>query len=149
MSLMWMPALMIRAPLALARRAVVISGPIGAKTIAPSICSGGASPEDPAHSPRAPARRLSLRVTLAGKGEDAAALVYRDLAEDVGGGAEAVEADPLGIAVPAQRPVADQPGAEQRRRLLIRIGLGDRETEALVRNRRSTDMVSGMVRISL
>jgi hypothetical protein len=50
MSLMWMPALMMRAPLALARSAVVISAPTGAKTIAPSIPSGGASCEDPAHS---------------------------------------------------------------------------------------------------
>jgi hypothetical protein len=55
-----------------------------------------------------------------------------DLAEDVGGGAEAVEADPLGLADQAQRSVADQPGAEQRRRLDVLIVAEDRETEALV-----------------
>ncbi len=57
MSLMWMPALITRAPLALARRAVVISAPIGAKTIAPSTSSGGASSEEPAHS--APSSRAN------------------------------------------------------------------------------------------
>ena len=57
MSLMWMPALTIRAPLALTRSAAVISGPSGAKTIAPSSCSGGSSPEAPAHS--APSSRAN------------------------------------------------------------------------------------------
>jgi hypothetical protein len=50
MSLMWMPVLITRAPLALARSAAGIGSPAAAKTIAPSSCSGGASSEDPAHS---------------------------------------------------------------------------------------------------
>jgi hypothetical protein len=75
---------------------------------------------------------LTRRVARTGEGEDAAAFVDRDLAEDVGGGAEAVEADPLGLADEAQSAVADQPGAEQRRRLIVGIALGDREAEPLV-----------------
>ena len=123
---MWMPALMTGAPLALARSAAGISGPTGAKTIAPSSSSGGVSPEAPGPLGAELAReRLPLLVALAGEGEDPPALVDGDLAEDVGGGAEAVEADPLGVADQAQRPVADQPGAEQRRRLLVRIGVRD------------------------
>ena len=65
----------------------------------------------------APRELLALVVALAGEGEDPPALVGRDLAEDVRGGAEAVEADPLGVADQAQRAVADQARAEQRRRL--------------------------------
>ena len=87
-------------------------------------------PEEPAHSAPSPrANACVLLVARAGEREDAAALVDGDLAEDVGGGAEAVEADPLGIADQAQRPVADQPGAEQRRRLHVRVALGDREAK--------------------
>ena len=47
MSLMWMPALMIRAPLALARSAAGIRAPTGAKTIAPSSSSGAGPSEEP------------------------------------------------------------------------------------------------------
>src|SRR6185295_8830100 len=79
--------------------------------------------------------RLPLLVPLASEGEDAPALVDGDLAEDVSRGAEAVEADPLGVAGQAQRPIADQPGTEQRRRLLVGIPLWDREAEALVGDR--------------
>ena len=145
---MWMPALITRAPLALARSAAGISAPTGAKTIAPSSSSGGCSSEDPAHSaPSSRAKSWRLGVALAGEGEDPPALVDGDLAEDVSGGAEAVEPDPLGVADQAQRPVADQPGAEQRRRLHVRVALGDREAEALVGDRQlgvaAVDVVAG------
>ena len=145
---MWMPALTTRAPLALARSAAGISAPTGAKTIAPSSSSGGGSLRGarPLGAELA-GERLGLLVALAGEGEDAPPLVDRDLAEDVGGGAEAVEADPLGVADQAQRPVADQPGAEQRRRLLVRVARGDREAEALVGDRQlgvaAVDVVAG------
>ena len=59
-------------------------------------------------------------------------LVPRDLDDDVRGGAEAVEAEPFGIAGEAQRAVADQPGAEERRRLQVVVGVGKREAVALV-----------------
>ena len=75
---------------------------------------------------------LRLLVAGAGEGEDPPSLVNRNLAEDVGGGAEPVEADALGVADQAQRPVADQAGAEQRRRLLVGLAVGDREAVALV-----------------
>ena len=40
---MWMPALITRAPWALARSAAPSAAPTGAKTIAPSSSSGGSS----------------------------------------------------------------------------------------------------------
>jgi hypothetical protein len=43
--------------------------------------------------------------------------VPRNLDDDVRRGAESVEADPLGVAGEAQRAVADQAGAEERRDL--------------------------------
>ena len=96
MSLMWMPAQTTVAPLALARSAAGTSSPTGAKMIAASSGSGRRIAEAPAHSaPSSRAKLLALLVAVAGEGEDPPALVDRDLAEDVGGGAEAVEADPL------------------------------------------------------
>src|SRR3954462_9847420 len=107
MSLMWIPAQTTVAPLALARSATGTSSPTGAKTTAASIGSGGGSATAPAPSaprPRGGTRPgplgaqpagdlLALAVPGAREGEHAATLVDRDLAEDVGGGAEAVEAD--------------------------------------------------------
>lgn len=49
------------------------------------------------------------------------ALGHGDLADDVGGGTESVEAEPGGVAGRAQGSTADQPGAEQRRRLQVGI----------------------------
>src|SRR5205085_5173972 len=51
---------------------------------------------------------------------------------DVRRGAEAVQAEPLRVARGAQRAVADQAGAEERRRLLVGVALRDRKAEALV-----------------
>jgi hypothetical protein len=76
--------------------------------------------------------RLSLLVAVAGEGEDAPALMHGDLADDVGRRAEAIEAEALRVPGEAQRPVPDHPGAEQRRDLLVRMGLRKREGEALV-----------------
>ena len=78
---------------------------------------------------------LSLGVARPRQREHAPALVRRHLADDVGRGAEAVEADPLRVAAEPQRSIADQPGTEQRRRLQIRVALGDREAVALVGDR--------------
>ena len=88
--------------------------------IAASSGSGGGSSEPPAHS--APSSRANACASAspgAGEGEDPPPLMAGDLADDVGRGAEAVEAEPLGVAGQPQRPVADQPGAEQRRRLHV------------------------------
>ena len=56
----------------------------------------------------------------------------RDLDDDVGGGAEAVEPEPFGVAGQAERAVADEPGAEERRGLQVVVLLRDREAVALV-----------------
>ena len=59
----------------------------------------------------------------------------RHLADDVRSGAEAVDPDALGVAGEAQRPVADQPGAQERRRLEVLVAVGEREAVALVGHR--------------
>jgi hypothetical protein len=56
----------------------------------------------------------------------------RDLADDVGGGAEAVDPEPRGVAGELEGAVADQAGAEERRGLEVRIGVREGEAEALV-----------------
>ena len=65
--------------------------------------------------------------------------------------AEPVEAEPLGVARQAQRPEADQAGAEQRRRLEIRVAVGNREAEALVGDRvlrvAAVERVAGEARV--
>ena len=55
-----------------------------------------------------------------------------DLADDVRAGAEAVEPEPLPVAGHAQRAVADEPGAQQRRGLEVAEALGQREGVAAV-----------------
>ncbi len=88
-----------------------------------------------------------LRVAAPGEGEDLAALMARDLGDDMGGGAEAVDADPLGFASDAQGAVADQPGAQQWRRRDIAERWVDREAIALVGDRQfgipAVDLVAG------
>ena len=79
--------------------------------------------------------RLRLLVARAGEGEDAPPLRPRDLRDDVRGGPEAVEAEPLRVAREPERAVADQPGAEERRRLQVGVPVRDREAEALVGDR--------------
>ena len=77
---------------------------------------------------------LAILIPRAGERIDFAALVACDLGDDVGGRAEPVEAEMLGIPGAYQRPVADEPGAEERRRLEIGIAVGNREAVALVGN---------------
>ena len=133
---MWMPAQTTVPPLASARSAAGTSAPTGAKMIAASSGSGGAAP-DVAGPLGAELAREALRRVVAGarEREHAPALVAGDLADDVRGGAEAVEAEPLGVAGHPQRAVADQPGAQQRRGLEVRVAVGDREAEARVGDR--------------
>jgi hypothetical protein len=61
--------------------------------------------------------------------------VARDLTDDVGGGAEPVQAEALGVPRHPQRPVADQTRAQQRRCLEVRVVPGERQAEALVGER--------------
>src|SRR5207237_8969016 len=70
--------------------------------------------------------------SLPDEGEHAPALVEGDLADDVRGAAEPVQAEAFAVARQPERPESDQPRAEERGGLEVRIVLGDREHEALV-----------------
>ena len=152
-----MPAQTTVPPGATARSATGTSSPAGAKMIAASSGSGdglarlgdlgaalGVARPRGAELER---EALGLGVARPGEREDAPALVRGDLADDVGRGAEAVEAEPLRVAAEPQRPVADQPGAQQRRRLEVRVALRDREAVALVGDRQlrvaAVELVAG------
>ena len=83
---------------------------------------------------RAELARGALRRLVARPRErvDLASLPADDLGQDVRRRAEAVEADPLRLAAHPQRAIADQPGAQERRRLLIGLLARQGEAEALV-----------------
>ena len=133
---MWMPAHTTVPPLASARSAIGTSAPTGAKTIAASSGSGGAAPDAPGPLGAEPACEARARVVAgAREREHPAPLVAGDLADDVRRGAEAVEAEALGVAGHPQGAVADEPRAQQRRGLEVRVAVGDREAEALVGDR--------------
>ena len=70
---------------------------------------------------------LGRRVAGAGEGEELAALVAGDLGHDVGGGAEAPDAEPTCVAGHAQGAPADQAGAEQRGGLGVAVAVGQGE----------------------
>ena len=85
--------------------------------------------------PELPRERLRLpRRPARVKAKTRRPCVAGDLRDDVRRGAEAVEPEPLGVAREAQRAVADQARAEERRRLEIRVPVGEREAVALVRD---------------
>src|SRR5262249_31994208 len=105
---MWMPAQTIVAPLALARSAPRPRAP--RREDERGVELRGRGRHRVARPPRAELARKAGRVVVspAREGEYAPALVHRHLADDVGRGAEAVEAEPLGVAGHAQRAPADQ-----------------------------------------
>jgi hypothetical protein len=76
--------------------------------------------------------------------------VARDLRDDVGGRAEAVQPESLRLPRKPQRPVPDQPRAQQRRSLQVLEAVGNRKTEPLIRDRPlgvpAIDVVSGEAR---
>src|SRR5262249_47032338 len=78
--------------------------------------------------------RLRASVALSRHCEDTAAFPQRDLRDDVGRRAEAVEAEPPAFAGESQRPEADQAGAQERGRLEIAVIRWDAEAEPLVRD---------------
>ena len=94
MSDMWMPPQTTRPPFLTAFSAAGTSAPTGAKMIAASSGSRRhfvrAARPDRAERAREILRR---RIALAGEGEHPPALPDRHLRQDVGGGAEAVEAE--------------------------------------------------------
>ena len=57
-------------------------------------------------------KSLAFLVAGPGEGENAAALVLRNLSNDVGRGAEAVKAEAPSVTDQAQRAIADQPGTK-------------------------------------
>ena len=117
-----------------ALRAAGTRAPTGAKMIAASSSSGGASSELPAQSaPSSLANSCASSSSGSGEGEDAPSLVRRDLGHDVGRGPEAVETEPLGVAGEAQASGSPiRPAHRQGRGLQAGETLGDRETETSV-----------------
>ena len=75
---------------------------------------------------------LSLAIAVAREREHAPSLVSGNLRDNVRGRAEAVEAEQLPIPGKPHRAVADQPGAQQRRRLEVSVAVRKREAVALV-----------------
>ena len=74
----------------------------------------------------------------------------RDLRDDVHGGAEAVETEPLAVARQAQRPISNQPRAEERSRVKVGVAIGQGKAKALVGNRilgvAAVEVVAGELR---
>ena len=136
---MWMPAQTTDAALAHRGSARGTSSPAGAKMIALSSSTGGRF-VGPARPHRAQLAREappgSPRVTHVAP----PARVARHLDHDVRRGAEAVQAEPRRPPQPLhlrqpQRPIADQPGAQQRRRLHVGVVLRQRQTKSASRDR--------------
>jgi len=71
-------------------------------------------------------------VSRSGEGEYGSPLPNRDLRDDMGCGAEAIEAEFLSIAGDVQRPPADKPSAEQWRKRHVGAGFAQREGEARI-----------------
>ncbi len=124
-------------PFRTARRAWGTSAPTGAKMMAESSSSGGTLGRVPGpFDPQRPGKILGRFVAAPGECVDFPTLVDRDLSGDVGGRAETVDADPLGIlAAQAVRAIADQTRAQQRRRRHVVVAGGQREAVALVGRR--------------
>ncbi len=124
---MWIPPQTTVPPGASARSASGTSAPTGAKMIAASSGSGGGSSEEPAHT--APSSRAkSCASSSPGRVN---AYTRRPCQRQIW--IEDVRRVPrsrrgrarLRVAAHPQRPVADQPGAQQRRRLLAGVARGD------------------------
>ena len=79
-------------------------------------------------------QRLRVVVTLSCEREHPSAFVDRHLGDDVRRGAEAVQADALGVAGGPERAKADQARTEQRCELLVARPVGQREAVAGVRH---------------
>ena len=129
-----MPAIASVPPRSSASSATGTSVPTGAKRMAASSGSGGASAEPTADA--APSSSASRRASSEPRHDvHRRPLVQGDLRREVCRRAKAVDAEPAARRQrrAAQRPVADDPGAQQRGRLLVgeggrqhvRVRLGD------------------------
>ena len=104
--------------------------------IAASSSSGAGPSASPAHSqPSSSAKACEASSSARVKAKTRRPWWQRDLADDVGAGAEAVEPEALRVAGHPQRAVADEPGAQQRRGLEVAEALGQREGVARVGHR--------------
>ena len=99
--------------------------PTGAKRMAESSGSGGAASAAPTLVAPS-AERERLRLGRPGHDMDAGAMGQCDLRRDVRGAPEPVDPEPAALREvrPQERPVADDPGAEQRCDLLVAETLG-------------------------
>ena len=120
-----MPPQTTTPPLSTARKAAGTKAPAGAKIIAASSLAGAGLSESPAQT--APRRRANAWATLIprpGKCKDLALLEARDLRNDVGGGAKAINPQAPCIAGLPKRAISNQPGTEERSRgdIIERVG---------------------------
>ena len=76
--------------------------------------------------------QLGFVVARAGEGVNFAALVARNLCDDMRRRAESEKADTFCVAGLEQRTITNQSGAQQRRRLGVRIEIGEQETKSVV-----------------
>jgi hypothetical protein len=74
--------------------------------------------------PQLARKLLAISIAGLGEGEDFASLPASDLRDDVRGRAETVDPEAPGVAGSDQRAIADQSGAEQRRRFGVRVFAG-------------------------
>ena len=125
---MWMPAQTTTPPLTVAASAAGSSAPTGAKIRAASSAAGGAESEPPAHA-QPSARAKACPASSCGRvnAKISRPLRDRDLRDQVRRRAEAVESDARGVAGHAQRAVADQSRAQQRRGVHVIDACGQRE----------------------
>src|SRR5437762_12524608 len=148
MSLMWIPAQTTVPPLDTAFRATGTSAPTHDRRIERlgRGLVGAAGPVGTALEGEPPARV----VAGAREREHGPSLISRDLRDDVRRPAESVQSQPVRVPRGRERPVSDQPRAQERRRLEIRVALRDPEAEALVGERLlgvpSIDVVPGEAR---
>ena len=82
--------------------------------------------------PKVERKLLRLHIIRPCKGKDPPALIARNLGNEVRGRAKAIQTDPCRLPRHTQRPIAYQPGAEQRRCLQIRIVWRNREAKACI-----------------
>src|SRR5438874_11663289 len=75
---------------------------------------------------------LRFGIARTGESENLASFKPRDLTNDMGSGAESVQAEPFWVAAFAQRAKADQPGAQQRRGCDVFESVGNGKTKARV-----------------
>ena len=100
--------------------------------IAASSGSGGASSDPPAQAAPAPGEGLCGSISRPREGEHRAALPLRDLSNDMGSRAKAVEAKFFARAGDHERTPADQASAEQRRQSHVITDFAERESVARI-----------------